>query len=50
MGGNAPAGTILESTSEEKDIGVLISDSLKPSIFWHKTFLKYWLWPDFQVI
>ena len=31
MGGNAPAGTILESTSEEKDIGVIISDSLKPS-------------------
>ena len=31
MGGNAPAGNILESTSEEKDIGVIISDSLKPS-------------------
>ena len=31
MGGNASAGTILESTSEEKDKGVILSDSLKPS-------------------
>ena len=31
MGGYAPAGTILESVKEEKDIGVIVSDSLKPS-------------------
>ena len=31
MGGFAPGGTVLESSKEEKDIGVIISDSLKPS-------------------
>ena len=31
MGGYAPAGTILEAVSEEKDIGVFIHKSLKPS-------------------
>ena len=32
MGGFAPGGTVLESTKEEKDIGVIISDSLKNNI------------------
>ena len=32
MGGFAPAGTVLEEVSEEKDIGVIVSDSLKPSL------------------
>ena len=32
MGGFAPAGTILENVSEEKDIGVIIHESLKPSL------------------
>ena len=31
MGGYAPAGTVLQAVSEEKDIGVIVSDSLKPS-------------------
>ena len=31
MGGYAPAGTILESVEKEKDIGVLVHESLKPS-------------------
>ena len=31
MGGYAPAGTLLEVVSEEKDIGVIVCDSLKPS-------------------
>ena len=31
MGGFAPGGTVLESTKEEKDVGVIISDTLKPS-------------------
>ena len=31
MGGYAPAGTILEAIEEEKDIGVMIHQSLKPS-------------------
>ena len=31
MGGYAPAGTVLEVVTEEKDIGVIVSDSLKPS-------------------
>ena len=31
MGGYAPGGTILESVEKEKDIGVLIHESLKPS-------------------
>lgn len=30
MGGYAPAGTILKKVQEEKDIGVMISNSLKP--------------------
>ena len=32
MGGYAPGGTILENVSEEKDIGVIIHESLKPSV------------------
>ena len=32
MNGYAPAGTILECTSEEKDVGVWISTTLKPSL------------------
>ena len=32
MGGFAPAGTILEEVCEEKDIGVIVSNSLKPSL------------------
>jgi hypothetical protein len=31
MGGYAPGGTILENVTEEKDIGVIIHESLKPS-------------------
>ena len=31
MGGFAPAGTLLEAVDEEKDIGVLVHKSLKPS-------------------
>ena len=31
MGGYAPAGTVLQVVSEEKDIGVIVSNSLKPS-------------------
>ena len=31
MGGYAPAGTVLEDVSSEKDLGVIVSDSLKPS-------------------
>ena len=31
MGGFAPGGTVLENSHEEKDLGVLIHDSLKPS-------------------
>ena len=31
MGGYAPAGTVLQVVSEEKDIGVIVSDDLKPS-------------------
>ena len=31
MGGYAPAGTVLEEVSDEKDIGVIVSDTLKPS-------------------
>ena len=27
MGGYAPAGTVLEKVSQEKDIGVIVSDS-----------------------
>ena len=32
MGGYAPGGTILTDVSEEKDIGVMIHNSLKPSV------------------
>ena len=32
MGGYAPGGTILTEVSEEKDIGVMIHNSLKPSV------------------
>ena len=31
MGGYAPAGTVLESINEEKDIGVMVSNTLKPT-------------------
>ena len=31
MGGLAPAGRVLENTAEEKDIGVMVHESLKPS-------------------
>ena len=31
MGGFAPAGTVLEVVTEEKDIGVVVSNTLKPS-------------------
>ena len=31
MGGYAPAGTVLENVTDEKDIGVIVSDTLKPS-------------------
>ena len=31
MGGYAPAGTILQNVNEEKDLGVIITNSLKPS-------------------
>ena len=31
MGGYAPAGTVLQVVNEEKDIGVIVSDTLKPS-------------------
>ena len=31
MGGYAPAGTILQAVVEEKDIGVIIFNTLKPS-------------------
>jgi hypothetical protein len=31
MGGYAPAGSVLESVVEEKDVGVIIHNSLKPS-------------------
>ena len=30
MGGFAPVGQVLEETTEEKDVGVLISNTLKP--------------------
>ena len=32
MGGHAPAGVVLEQVSFEKDVGVLISEDLKPSL------------------
>ena len=32
MNGYAPAGTVLESVSEEKDVGVWISTTMKPSL------------------
>ena len=32
MGGFAPAGTILSEATEEKDIGVIVHNSLKPSV------------------
>ena len=33
-------GTVLETTAAEKDIGVMIQDSLKPSLHWAKTAAK----------
>ena len=32
MGGYAPAGSVLESVVEEKDVGVMVHNSLKPSV------------------
>ena len=32
MGGHAPAGVVLESVEQEKDVGVMISNDLKPSL------------------
>ena len=32
MGGFAPAGVVLEAVEEEKDVGVMITTNLKPSI------------------
>ena len=40
MGGHAPAGTVLENSREEKDLGVLIHDSLKPSSQCAKAVMK----------
>ena len=31
MGGYAPAGVVLATSTEEKDVGVMISDNLKPA-------------------
>ena len=31
MGGFAPGGQVLEKTKEEKDVGVIVADTLKPS-------------------
>ena len=31
MGGYAPAGMVLQRTVEEKDVGVLIQENMKPS-------------------
>ena len=31
MGGHAPGGQVLEKTTEEKDVGVMVSKNLKPS-------------------
>ena len=31
MGGYAPAGTVLKSDTQEKDIGVIVHESLKPT-------------------
>ena len=32
MGGYAPAGVFLESVDDEKDVGVMVSNTLKPSL------------------
>ena len=32
MGGHAPAGVVLEGVKAEKDVGVMVSDDLKPSL------------------
>ena len=32
MGGHAPAGVVLEAVKVEKDVGVMISDDMKPSV------------------
>ena len=32
MGGHAPAGVVLEAVRFEKDVGVLVSEDLKPSL------------------
>ena len=31
MGGYAPAGVVLATSTKEKDVGVMISDNLKPA-------------------
>ena len=31
MGGHAPAGVVLKASVEEKDVGVIVHNSLKPS-------------------
>ena len=40
MGGYAPAGTVLESVSQEKDIGVIVHETLKPAAQCHKASMK----------
>ena len=32
MGGYAPGGTILEEVTQEKDLGIIVSNNLKPSL------------------
>ena len=34
MNGHAPAGTVLEVVDNEKDLGIIIHKSLKPSRIW----------------
>ena len=40
MGGYAPAGTVLKSDTQEKDIGVIVHESLKPTAQCRKAALK----------
>ena len=40
MGGYAPAGTVLQSVSQEKDIGVIVHEILKPAAQCHKASMK----------
>ena len=32
MGGYAPGGIVVEEVHEEKDLGVMVSDTLKPAV------------------